>query len=128
MASKIDTNIDNYTVSELLTILDLDTPDPELISENSDYYIDKFTKENNADMVNFFLDLKESLLDYASQLENADDEEEDPVIAELKPAREQSANWYENEVLSQKDKAQKDKITDRKQKISVFNNSHVPMN
>jgi len=129
MASKIDTNIDNYTVSELLTILDLDTPDPDLISEKSDFYIDKFTKENNADMVNFFQDLKESLLDYASQLENADEEDqEDPVTAELKPAREQSANWYQNEALSQKDKVQKDKITDRKQKIRVFNNSHVPMN
>jgi hypothetical protein len=120
---KVDTNIDNYTVSEMLTILDLDSIDPEKIESKTDYYINKFTKENDPDMVNFFQDMKESLLDYAEQL----DSENEPVTAELAPAKEQSENWYKNEVLHQKDSIQKNKITDRKQKINIFNDQHLPM-
>jgi hypothetical protein len=120
---QIDTNIDNYTVSELLTILDLDTPDPEQINEKTDEYIEKFTKEKNPDMINFFRDMKTELLNYAEELDN----DEDPLTAELGPAKEQSDNWYQNEALKQKDSVQNKKITERKQKINVFNNPHVPM-
>jgi len=119
---QIDTNIENYTVSELLTILDLDNPDPEQITKKTDEYIDKFTKEKNPDMVNFFRDMKAELLNYAEELDS-----EDPITAELGPAKEQSDNWYQNEALKQKDSVQKNKITERKQKINVFNDPHVPM-
>lgn len=120
---QVDTNIENYTVSELLTILDLDNPDLDQINEKTDFYIEKFTKEKNPDMVNFFRDMKTELLTYIEELEN----EEDPITAELGPAREQSDNWYKNEALKQKDTVQKNKITERKQKINVFNNDHFPM-
>jgi hypothetical protein len=120
---QVDTNIENYTVSELLTILDLDNPDAEQITEKTNEYIEKFTKEKNPDMVNFFRDMKAELLNYAEELYN----EEDPITAELGPAREQSDNWYKNEALNQKDSVQKNKITERKQKINVFNNDHFPM-
>lgn len=123
---QIDTNIENYTVSELLTILDLDTPDSDQITEKTNEYINKFTKEKKPDMVNFFQDMQNELLDYAEQLNNPN--EEDKVTAELGSARKQSDNWFQNEILKQKDPVQKDKITERKQKINVFNNAHVPMN
>jgi hypothetical protein len=125
MSQNVDTNIDNYTVSELLTILDLDSPDREEINEKSDYYINKFTQEKNPKMVNFFRDIKETLIDYADQLYNENDE---PITAELSSAKEQSDNWYQNEALKQKDSVQNDKITERKQKINIFNNPHLPMN
>jgi len=125
MSQKVDTNVENYTVSELLTILDLDNPDSDQITEKADFYIQKFTDENNPDMTNFFQDIKEALLEYSEQLYN---NEEDPVTAELDYAKQQSDNWYQNEALSQKDTIQKDKVTDRKQKVDVFNNNHVPMN
>ncbi len=120
---QVDTNIENYTVSELLTILDLDNPDAEQITEKTNEYIEKFTKEKNPDMVNFFRDMKTELLNYAEELYN----EEEPITAELGPAREQSNNWYENINLKQKDPIQKNKITERKQKINLFNNHHFPM-
>jgi hypothetical protein len=104
---QVDTNIENYTVSELLTILDLDNPDAEQITKKTNEYIEKFTKEKNPDMVNFFRDMKTELLNYAEELYN----EEEPITAELGPAREQSNNWYENENLKQKDPIQKNKIT-----------------
>ena len=64
----IDTNIDNYTISELLTILDLNNnPTINEINEKTDFYINKYThtNENNIDkeeMVNFFYNIKNTLL------------------------------------------------------------------
>jgi hypothetical protein len=39
----------------------------------------------------------------------------------------QITEWYENQVLTQSDTNQTNKITDRKQKIQTFGNQHVPM-
>ena len=125
MPQTIDTNIEHYSVSELLMILDLDRPDETNITDKCDYYIEQFTRENKPDMVTFFREIKETLLDYVDELDNNDD---DPITAELDSAREQSSAWYNNQVLKQRDKIQRNKVTDRKQKIKVFNNNHVPMN
>ena len=121
--SNIDTNIDNYSVSELLLILDLDDPTTEDITEKTELYIKKFQGEHNRTMVSFFRDVQTTLLDYAYELEDVNAE----GPAETSNSREQSDNWWKNESLTQKDPKQTIKITDRKQKINVFNNHHVPM-
>ena len=43
----IDTDVDNYTISELLIILDLDSPDQEQIIQKTNNYIEKFEAEGN---------------------------------------------------------------------------------
>ena len=40
----------------------------------------------------------------------------------------QATEWYTSQNLNQSDKNQTDKITERKQKIQLFENEHVPMN
>ena len=121
MAQNIDTNIDNYTISELLTILDLDNePTPDEITEKSNFYIDKFTNENNEEMINFFTSMQNTLLQY---FEDINDNEENGS-----PTGKQTSDWFENQVLKQANPVQSNKNTDRKQKIDVYNNSHVPMN
>lgn len=120
MAQNIDTNIDNYTIAELLTILDLDNePTPDEITEKSNYYIDKFTDENNEEMINFFTSMQSTLLQY---FEDINDEENGS------PTGKQTSDWFENEALKQANPVQSNKNTDRKQKIDVYSNSHVPMN
>ena len=54
--TSIDYNVDNYTVTELLTILDLDDPDTDDIIKATDEYIDRFSpeRENNPQLVSFF--------------------------------------------------------------------------
>lgn len=121
MAAPIDTNIENYTIPELLTILNIeeDPPTTNEIRSTSNYYIQKFTKEGNVDMTHFFSDLQNTLLQYVEELNqsNASD-----------PSAKQTDEWYQNEVLKQDDPTQSSKNTDRKQKIDVYNNPHVPMN
>lgn len=139
-----DTNISNYTLSELLAIIDLDDLDPQHIIEQTNYYIRRY-KNKNPTLSVFFQDVQSQLLRYADNLEPETDEEtstEGKII--VKPNREgfgnmsneatypsgdkQVTEWYENQVLTQSDKNQANKITDRKQKIQTFGDQHVPMN
>jgi len=122
---QIDTNVDNYTVSELLTILDLtDAYDQEQIVKKSEYYINKFNSENNQQMSNFFHDIQINLLQYSSQLTDENNDQS----AELPSAATQTNDWWSNEALIQKNNpTQSDKNTQRKQKIDVYDNSHFSM-
>ena len=49
--NNIDTDVDNYTVTELLIILDIDSPDQEEIIQKTNNYIEKFEDEGNEEMV-----------------------------------------------------------------------------
>lgn len=119
---QLDTNVDNYTLPELLTILDIDTPDHDQIVEKTNYYIQQFEDDDNEEMATFFIDIQEKLLKYSEDLNTSDQ----PVG--LESQEKQTTNWWQNEALKQDDPTQTDKITERKQKIDVYNNPHVPMN
>jgi hypothetical protein len=122
MSNSIDTNIDNYTISELSSILDLSTMDNTEIINKTDKYIQKYDKENNTSMSAFFQDMQIVLLQYSDQLNKN-------VTAEVNSAAVQTNNWWTNESLIQSgNPVQSDKNTDRKQKIDVYNNPHMPMN
>jgi hypothetical protein len=119
--AKFDKNIDNYTLSELLLILDVETDvTPEIIDERTAEYIDRFEDENNTEMANFFRDMREKLDEYAEQLEG-------PDTAEYMPAEHQTKDWYDNQYISQDNDDQYDKITQRKDKVDIYDNNHLPM-
>ena len=121
MSNQVDTNIDNYSIGDLLTILELDTPTEENVLESTSYYIKKFQKEGNDKMANFFQDVQDTLLMYVEGLETSKD-------AEYEPKKKQADLWWENQqVLPQPDQVQRDKITDRTDNTDTFNNNHLPM-
>jgi len=119
--TSIDTNIDNYTIAELLTILNLEYADANQIQEKTDEYIAKFTREKKTDMVSFFQEMKDVLLDYADQLKTSNES------ASSVSSKKQTNNWIENQYLTQENPVQNDKITDRKQKVDIYDSTHVPM-
>jgi len=120
----IDYNTDNYTITELLAIVGLDDPDSNEIIRATNSYIDRFSpsNENQPQLVNFFQSIQTKLLQYMRELETSGKD------AEYTPNEEQQQNWFKYEALPQKNSVQKDKITDRIQKIDVYDNDHVPMN
>jgi hypothetical protein len=121
--STIDYNIDNYTITELLAILNLDDPTEEQILDTTNKLINRFTTENSPNLVDFFQNIQSKLLQYINQLETSGED------AEYKPNSEQTDKWLKNEVLPQENNSvQKDKTTERKQKIDIYDNHHVPMN
>jgi hypothetical protein len=125
MSNEFDTNVDNYTLAELLTIISLDTPTPdrESVTDACDELILKFQRENNTKFVLFFKDIKNALLEYVDELENSNE----PVT--YAPTTKQTDLWWENQqVLPQTDPVQKEKITERGTNSEIYNNIHVPMN
>lgn len=122
--SKLNYNIDNYTITELLAILDLDDPDSTEIMNATNNYIKRFSPEgeNQPQLVNFFQAVQTKLLMYMQQLERSGED------AEYSPSEKQTDEWFKYQALPQKNSVQKDKNTDRIQKIDVYDNDHVPMN
>ena len=74
--STVDTNVDNYTIDELIAILELEDPTEEEIVDTSNGYIEKYEDEGNETMATFFQDIQNKLVQYMDALENGDDPEE----------------------------------------------------
>lgn len=120
----IDYNVNNYTISELLTILELNDEnfDEENIIKKTNEYITKFSNEQNTKLVYFFQNIQTKLLQYLNTLE------EQGLKEEYEPDNTQTERWFEYQALPQEDNNQRNKNTDRIQKIDVYDNNHVPMN
>jgi hypothetical protein len=133
----IDTNISNYSLSELLDIVGIDNEDinSDVIIEKTDKLIKQF-KTKKPELTDFFMDVQSQLLEFAKGLEYNDEiDTTGKIVVEgfgnneaIYPAgEEQVNNWYKNQALKQSDENQYNKITQRKQKIDVFGNTNVPM-
>lgn len=125
----MDYNVDHYTILELLIIVELqDKSDDEPKEWTSDQikqatqpYISRFQREHKPDLQRFFENIQTKLIQYYSEPEEERDE--------YTPNNQQLNNWYSNQALPQTDNPnQKDKVTDRKQQIDVFDNQHATMN
>lgn len=107
--NSMDTNIDNYSTDDLITILNLEEePTEQDIIGSTNQLIDKYTDENNDDLANFFIDVQNTLM--SDLFPDADDADQ--------PTREA---WYKNEQAPQPNQEQADKTTDRKQQVGFFN-------
>lgn len=120
----IDTNVANYTMSELMAISGISDINPDEITSKTNTYINKY-KTSNPQISTFFKAIQGELLQYSANLNNSED---DPEEAKFPSGEAQTNNWLSNEALSQSDSNQQNKSTDRKQKIDVYGNQHVPMN
>jgi hypothetical protein len=136
--TSLDTNVSNYDLSELLTIVELDDEDinEETILSKTNYFINKF-KNKNPELSVFFKEIQSQLLEYARGLEEEDEEDtEGKIIVEgfgnnsdaiYQAGEKMITDWYQNQNLTQSNQNQTDKITQRQQKIGVFGNQHAPM-
>ena len=144
MSSNIDTNVGNYSLAELMAIVELQDLKPNEIVKQTNKYINKF-KTSNPTLSVFFMAIQSQLLQYSTNLidpknpepsfvegfssMNNNDTDQDNADDAIYPAGDkQQDNWYENQALKQSDETQDNKTTQRKQKIDVFGNDHVPMN
>lgn len=99
--SEENTNIDDYSIAELMDLIEIDELNPSLIKQKTEAYIQKFQEENNSDMALFFTEVKEKLLN--SYNEQTVD------------------NWYENQYLETPNQPiQNSKITSRQNKVREF--------
>jgi hypothetical protein len=121
--SKFDYNVNNYTVTELLEIIGADELTSEEIKNKTQYYINRFSQktEYRPETVSFFQSIQTKLLQYLNKLQTTgEDKEYDPDDT-------QTQEWIRYQSLPQEDPIQKDKNTDRNQKIDIYDNGHLPM-
>ena len=125
--NNIDTNINNYTTTELMAIVGITSMNEDEIFSKTNAIINKF-KTKNPSLAIFFQEIQNELLYELnnSQNENGNDNENANDYNDLIDEQ-QVTDWYKNQNLTQTDPNQVKKITDRKQKIQTFDNQHVPM-
>ena len=121
--NNFDTNIENYTLAELMAIVELDTLEPKNIVENTNYYIQKY-KNSNPRLSVFFSEIQSQLLQYAevdTEDDNDNDDDKGKIIVEgfsnesvYPSGNKQVTDWYKNEHLTQSDENQNNKIGLRK--------------
>ena len=138
--TSLDTNVSNYTLSELLTIVEIDNDEDineDTILTKTNRLIDKF-KYKKPELAVFFKEIQSQLLQYVSGLElESNEDNTGKIVVEgfgsmtndaIYPQGEKIINdWYKNENLTQSNQNQVDKITQRQQKIGVFGNQHAQM-
>lgn len=120
----MDYNIDNYNTNELLEILELDEPNINQILTKTEKLIKRFTEEDDTNKVVFFLQMQERLLNYIKSI--SDDNDSDSSQNE-DIDNEQFDEWNKYEALPQEDNIQRNKITNRMNKVDIYNNQHLPM-
>ena len=123
----MDTNIDNYSIFDLLTLFSLseDATDFE-INNTADKMIVKMKNEGNTKIATFLAQSRDKLLQNNASVLNAsesilnEDEENNEQFDESTTL----GNWWKNQYPKQpNDDIQNQKITDRKQKIQYFSSS-----
>jgi hypothetical protein len=129
MSDNIDTNVHHYNLSELMAIIGLNELNPEEIVNKTNSMINKF-KIKDPTLSIFFQNIQNKLLH--TQEENTEEETNKESFTNMADqeyygSEEQVNEWGQNEYLTQNDKNQVNKITERKQKIDLFGNDHNPM-
>jgi len=139
----IDTNVDNYTLTELMLIVDIDDLDEDLIVEKTGFYIDKF-KKTDPKLSAFFKKVQDRLIlfsnddvidnnnetpDYIQAYNIGDNIEGGGAEADTmkNDISKKVKEWYQTPNLPQDDPVQVSKITDRMNKVQVFADSRYPM-
>jgi hypothetical protein len=112
----MNTNVDDYTIDELMDIIGIDTLTEKNVERACQAYIQEFRTSNNQEIITFFKKIEKRLLDQINILSN-------PV-----QISENVNDWFGNSYLQQTNQPQRDKISERENKVQIFDNGHVPMN
>jgi len=128
----MSTNVDDYTVDELMSIIGIDTLTEENVENACGEYIQRFQGSSNEEMVTFFQTIESKLLDQIeldndNELENENENENQDTSNPVSTSG-NANDWFGSTYLQQNNKQQKDKITQRENKVQLFDNGHVPMN
>lgn len=118
----LDTDIDKYSIDDLLTILNLNEPTEYQVQDATNTIIASMRSEGNVEMADFFEEVKQKLLEeFKTTVNDFGDNEQDDEETTI-------GNWWQNEYPAQNNEVQADKVTNRKQRVQFFDNEHFQMN
>jgi hypothetical protein len=127
----MNTNIDNYTINDLLRILNIqsDVPSHYQIKDESNKLISRLISENKQELVTFMKKARDKLLnslqvneDEEEEYDEDYDDDEDGTVRDVQQDENtQQGNWWKNQYPAQKNnEVESSKPTDRRQKVDIF--------
>ena len=117
-----DTDINNYSISDLMTLFDLSEPlTIEGINTKASELLSLADNENNNDLSDFIGTAKDNLLDYLNTQESGSNSND--YMQNYNNNGGQLEEWTENQYLTQDNQDQREMITDRYNQVQVDNNS-----
>ena len=152
--SRLDTDISNYTVNDLISILNMGEFNKENIENSTNRIINKMQNEGKTDVAIFFEDAKNFLIKeldnnaqyitdnnaYNNTNNNLDIridnliekqtglENLDLIINDQDNPNTNIGNWWQNQYPAQNNIAQMQKVTDRNHRVQIFDDNHLTMN
>lgn len=117
----LDTDIDNYSVDDLLLIFGLNDPTPQELNIVANKMINKMISDDNNEIAIFLQNAKEKLFDELYQ-------DNDFSIDQFKEqADDKLTDWWDNQYPQKKTPSKPLQTVDRNHRIQFFNNSHQTM-
>lgn len=126
MSDDVDTNIDNYSVDDIMEMLNLpNNPNEYQVKDATNNIISKLKTEKNEFLIDFFQQALEKVLNSFGEEDVNKEEYDNEQFDETK----QLGNWWKNEYPLQSNKIQRDKYTIRKNTTQIFDDkNHFQMN
>lgn len=126
----MDTNIDNYTIPEMVALLGLNYDDltADSILQAANTYINMVNNSGKKDLASFFSEVEEKLLQYIEN-DNSDedeDDDDDENINNKSTEDDQASLWLKNQYLKQNNENQMNKVTQREKKVQIFDSPQLP--
>jgi hypothetical protein len=122
----MNTNVDDYTVNELMDIIGIDTLTEENVETACQSYIREFRNSNKQEFITFFQNIEKKLLGEIDNENENDDDDDKPDKNPVLISNEDS-DWLGASYSQQQNQQERSKITQRENKAQVFDNSHLPM-
>lgn len=122
MSQYTNTNVDDYSIEDLLAILNIHNENPTefQVKDEADKIIAKLKLERKPDLAVFIANARDKIIDIFTKEEEGDayaDEDEGNIQYDETT---QQGNWWQNEYPAQTDEVERTKPTDRKQKVEIF--------
>lgn len=124
----MNTNIDDYSIEDLLTILNIqdNTPTEFQIKDATNSLISRLRSENKPDLVVFIENARNKIIAEMETDMIEEEEDEDNIQYDEKT---QQGNWWQNQYPAQvDDEVERTKPTDRKQKVEIFDKEGIQNN
>ena len=124
----MNTNIDDYSIEDLLTILNIhdNTPTEFQIKDATNALISRLKSENKPDLVVFIENAHNKIIAEMDTDMVEEEEDEDNIQYDEKT---QQGNWWQNQYPEQvDDEVERTKPTDRKQKVEIFDKEGIQNN
>lgn len=121
--TNLDTDINNYSVDDLLVIFGLNDPTQQELNIVANKMIDKTMNDGNNEIAVFLQNAKEKLFEelYEDQVEY------DDHTQQAQQATDTLMDWWKNQYPRKKQESQPLQAVDRNHRVQVFDNSQFPM-